>query len=133
MFTAADHEQGFVKSFVVKGRQERWHDLLNPKKRSKITSQLAHCKHLDPRYMVKIEGARSHPPEIEKWLKSKGAPSGCYVISENSRIDGEFMSLTLALKATVGYGMGTVLSCIPGKLAYFEDEEIKSRFLLVRT
>jgi hypothetical protein len=36
-----------------------------------------------------------------------------------------------ALKETVGYGIGTVLSCVPGKLAYFEGE-LRERFLLVR-
>jgi hypothetical protein len=40
------------------------------------------------------------------------------------------MPLDQALKATVGNGIGTILSCIPGKLAYFEDEE--ERFILHR-
>jgi hypothetical protein len=35
------------------------------------------------------------------------------------------------LKNIVGYRTGTVLSCILGKLAYFEGE-IQKRFLLVR-
>jgi hypothetical protein len=45
--------------------------------------------------------------------------------------DGEDMDLLTALKQIVGYGTGTVLSCVPGKLAYFEGE-IRERFLLVR-
>jgi hypothetical protein len=42
------------------------------------------------------------------------------------------MELLAALKQIVGNGTGTVLSCIPGRLAYFEGE-IRERFLLVRT
>lgn len=57
-----------------------------------------------------------------------GAPETCHVIGER---DGEDMNLLTTLEQLVGYGTGTVLSCIPGKLAYFEGE-IRERFLLVR-
>jgi hypothetical protein len=40
------------------------------------------------------------------------------------------MDLGAALKETIGYQMGTFISCIPGKLAYFEDES--SRYILER-
>jgi hypothetical protein len=33
-----------------------------------------------------------------------------------------------ALKEVVGYGMGTLISCIPGRLAYFESED--ERYIL---
>jgi hypothetical protein len=33
------------------------------------------------------------------------------------------MDLEAALQATIGYLMGTFISCMPGKLAYFEDED----------
>ncbi len=107
--------------------------LLNPKKRKKFTLQLAHCKHLDARFMFEITGAQSHPPDIERLLRSKGAPVDCYVISEYSEWDGKFMPLAAALKGVVGYDMGTVVSCIPGKLAYYEDEAMQPRFMLLRS
>jgi hypothetical protein len=47
----------------------------------------------------------------------------CYVLSERREIDGRTMPLAAALAAVVGRGMGTVLSCIPGRLAYHESEE----------
>jgi hypothetical protein len=59
-----------------------------------------------------------------------GAPETCHVIGGPG--DGEDTELLTALKQIVGYGIGTVLSCVPGKLAYFEGE-IRERFLLVRT
>jgi hypothetical protein len=58
-----------------------------------------------------------------------GAPETCHVIGGEH--DGKDMDLLTALKQIVGYGTGTVLSCLPGKLAYFEGE-IRERFLLVR-
>ena len=33
------------------------------------------------------------------------------------------MKLTDALEATVGSGFGTFISCLPGELGFFEDEE----------
>jgi hypothetical protein len=40
------------------------------------------------------------------------------------------LGLEIALKETVGRQMGTFISCIPGKLAYFEDED--GRYILER-
>jgi hypothetical protein len=65
-----------------------------------------------------------------KLLIAKGAGSKCWVISENPQIDHREMDLGAALKETIGYQMGTFISCIPGKLAYFEDES--SRYILER-
>jgi hypothetical protein len=50
--------------------------------------------------------------------------------SENSELDGKEIDLQTALKETIGYQMGTFISCIPGKLAYFEDED--GRYILER-
>jgi len=59
-----------------------------------------------------------------------GAPAMCHFIGGEH--DGDDVDLLTALKTVVGYGQGTVLSCIPGQLAYFEGE-VKERFLLVRS
>jgi hypothetical protein len=56
-------------------------------------------------------------------LKSKGAGLTCWVISEDPDIDGREIDLRTALEKVSGRGIGTVLSCIPGKLAYFEGED----------
>jgi len=45
------------------------------------------------------------------------------VVSEDSRIDSKQMPLLTALEQVVGYGMGTLISCIRGRLAYFENED----------
>jgi hypothetical protein len=62
--------------------------------------------------------------------RAMGAPDTFHVIGGEH--DGKDMELLAALKQIMGYGTGTMLSCIPGKLAYFEGE-IRERFLLVRT
>jgi len=44
-------------------------------------------------------------------------------LSESREIDRRVMPLADALVAVVGRGLGTVLSCLPGRLAYYESEE----------
>jgi hypothetical protein len=43
-------------------------------------------------------------------------------------VDGQEMKLKDALDALIGVGSGTIISCIPGKLAFFESED--SRLIL---
>jgi len=42
------------------------------------------------------------------------------------------MFLAEAVEKVLGMGMGTFISCIPGKLAYFEGEDENERLLLER-
>jgi hypothetical protein len=72
----------------------------------------------------------SNSTNILELLRMKGAGPTCWVISEDSDLDAREMDLHEALKKTIGRGMGTILSCVPGKLAYFEDEE--DRYILQR-
>jgi hypothetical protein len=42
------------------------------------------------------------------------------------------MNLEDAMEDTWGAQRGTILSCVPGKLAFFKDEEMRSERLLQR-
>jgi len=63
-------------------------------------------------------------------LRSLGAPSDCYLISAHTDIDGKTLPLTEALDDVVGNRVGTVVCCIPDKLAYWEGEGLRARCLL---
>jgi len=69
---------------------------------------------------------------IAKLLANKGAPNLCYVISADREIDNRELPLDCALEKTVGMNMGTFISCIPGKLGYFEFEDIGERYIFAR-
>jgi hypothetical protein len=126
-----EHERQLVLSFIIPARQSRYLELLGkPKRRKDITASLAHFKHVDMRYVVQIPPSQPHKPDILEILKAKGAPDSCYALSEDDELDGKEISLRHALAFIVGRGIGTFLSCIPGKLAYFEDED--SRWILER-
>lgn len=46
--------------------------------------------------------------------------------------DATEMDLNGALETVVRSGCGTIISCIPGELAFFEDEEVVERSGLER-
>lgn len=132
---AADHEQGAIRAFVLRDKQERFLDFLaNPKNRKKFTESLAHFRWFDQRFATPI--VWNVDPKLKLWerhvqgieniyrlLRSKGAGLTCWVISEDSEIDGREMNLRVALEHVSGREIGTILSCVPGKLAYFEGED----------
>jgi hypothetical protein len=84
-----------------------------------------HFKSLNPKYIVPILPSHQNRSSVAKILAAKGAGSKCWVISEDSQFDGQEMELDAALRETIGRGMGVIISCIPGELAYFEDEDFR--------
>jgi hypothetical protein len=133
--TSTEIEVATIRAFVLKGKQERFVNFLaNPKHRRKFTRELAHFRGLDPRFATPVPWKVDPKLELRQrgaqgignivhLLESRGAEKTCWVISENSRLDGREMDLADALEEVVGRGMGTILCCVPGKLAYFEDED----------
>jgi len=121
-----NHEEAVVRAFIIRKRQERYLEFLsNPTRRDKFISELAHFKALNPKCLVGIPPSQQNASSVAELLATKGAGSRCWVISENSKLDGREMDLQEALGETIGHGMGTIISCIAGKLGYFEDEDVK--------
>lgn len=126
-----NHEEALVNAFILPTRRERYLECLaKPKKRARFRAELAHFKALNPKFVVAIPPSQQNPSSVLKLLTEKGAGSKCWVISESREMDGQEMDLETVLKETIGGGMGTLISCVPGKLAYFEDEG--SRYILER-
>ena len=132
---SADHEQSVIRAFVQLNKQERFFGFLaNPKNRKKFTKLLAHFRWFDERFATPVRWKTDptlklyerHLQGIEniyRLLRSKGAGLTCWVLSEDDEIDGRELELRAALKHVSGRGIGTILSCVPGKLAYFESED----------
>jgi hypothetical protein len=130
---AMNHEEELIRSFIMPTKRQRYLDFVSkPKTRQKFLCELAHFKSLDPRYLLAIPPSKQHPKDIAQILTDKGAPTLCWVTSEDRRLDGKEMSLLEALGDVVGRQMGTFLSCIPGRLAYFEGEDMGFRWILER-
>ena len=119
-----EHEIEFVNAFVPKIRRERILAMLTvPKLRHKFRFELHHPKSslLIPEYIRSIAPSQQTPTLILQALKKAGAPDRCWAIG--NQFDATFVNLDDALHDVVGAQMGTILSCIPGRLAYFESEE----------
>jgi hypothetical protein len=126
------HEQATVKAFIQKERQDRCMFLLShPSRRRDFTNQLAHFKWLDARFVRSIPPATAHTAdEIVALLRRKGAGSRAWVISEWSELDAQEFDLEDVIPRIWGGEMGTIVSCIPGKLGLFRGEDMKSERLL---
>ena len=141
-FSLLEHEQETIRAFVLRNQQERFLGFIaNPKNRKKFVRELGHFRWFDRRFATPV--LWKVDPSLALWdrhvqgnenvlrlLKSKGAGQMCWVISEDAEIDGRESDLESALENVNGRGMGAILSCIPGKLAYFEGED--ERLLLAR-
>jgi hypothetical protein len=127
------HEQQFAKSFITPEKQIRYLELLKSEKgRKKVRAGLYHCRDIDQRFARLLDPKDQTTEGVEQILRSKGAPERCYLFSAENDLDGREMDLSEALFEVVGSNSGTLVSCIPGKLGYFEFEDIGERYILER-
>ncbi|MCQ4090554.1 hypothetical protein [Exiguobacterium sp. LL15] len=121
-----EQERVLVQSFFVKRVQERvLHELFTPKKRDMALQRLDHryLSMLKNDYLIEIKPPNSWPDDTYDLLKQHGAPDTCYCLSENELISGKTLPLREALEHAIGLGFASIISCIPGELAYFEAEQ----------
>jgi hypothetical protein len=125
------HEQSLIAAFVKGSKRDRYRDIVsNPRMRHRFTDQLAHFTDFDPKYRLSIPSKQLFVDNIARELRKRHSPAVVFAISEDPRLDQKEFPLVEALKRIVGRGMGAVLSCIPGRLAFVETED--ERFILER-
>jgi len=126
-----DNSQALIAAFVKRSKRDRYREILsNPRLRHKFTSQLAHFADFDPRYRLPIPSSKLFADNIAIELRRRRCPNIVFALSEDPRLDQKELPLVEALTEVVGSGLGTVLSCIPGRLAFVETED--ERFILER-
>ena len=124
-------EELIVRAFIVPHRRSRWlSSLASAKRRSKFLDCLNHCADLDLRYAELV----ASNVDMVALLRSRGAPTTCYVVSDVAAIDGQVLPLAEAVAAAELAGWGTLISCVPGSLGCYIDEAgTRRRLLLMRT
>ena len=126
-----EREEIIVSSFVRKTKRERLISLINKSKaRQKFCRELADASVFEPNVVVTIPASLQSFAAITRALRSRGAGPGCYLISENPRLDAKELPIDEAVAMVVGHGFATIISCIPGSLAFFEGEGFSNRFIL---
>lgn len=128
-----DHERGFL-TFLAEPSKRRMETLLErgDKRRRDVRSLLHHSVRLDPRFAHHLTGSDAFSAPVEAMLRERGAPSNCYVVAASRDLDGREMPLGEALEAVIGMGDGAFVSCIPGRLGFYEYEGPRSSYLLSR-
>jgi hypothetical protein len=127
------HELELARAFLTPGGRDRFLAVRSrDDRRGKFTGSLAHSPKLNWRFGARVP-PNAFAPDIAKLLRARGAPETCWAVSEWKLLDGREMSLDEALQQVVGSGMGTLLSCIPGRLAYYESEEPGERWIFQRS
>jgi hypothetical protein len=131
----AEVEELVARAFIVPDKRARYVSRLGlPKARQKfINSHFFHMRDLDARFAERIAPRDQNGAAIYGMLRERGAPETCYVMSGSSDLDGEVSDLRDTLVRVVDEGYdGTFVSCIPGRLAYFDGEEPGERYILAR-
>jgi len=123
------HEEATIRAFVASPRRQRWLESLSvAKRRESFLDRLNHCRDIDERYATPLKAG----VDIVASLSSLGAPATCYLISATASLDGKEMPLADGVAKSEMGGWGTIISCLPGRLAYYYDECGERRMLLKR-
>ncbi|MFT8318822.1 MAG: hypothetical protein ABF651_11220 [Sporolactobacillus sp.] len=118
-------EKLIVKAFFRKKIQPRiLYELFSQKKRDHAMDRLNHryMEMLRQEFMIELPKPNSDPKEIARILRKYGAGDICYSIVW-SEMDGRVLPLESTLDKVVGNGSAVIVSCIHGKIAYFEAEQ----------
>jgi hypothetical protein len=123
------HEEALIRAFMAPERRSRWLEgLASAKRRAKQLDRLNHCRDLDERYATELPSST----DVVALLRARGAPEACYVLSAIRALDGREMRLADAVREAELGGWGTLLGCLPGRLAYYYGESGERRILLER-
>jgi hypothetical protein len=144
-WSPSEHEDGLAL-FVDPSHRRRFRAVLsmNERRRHEALFYLRHFSHrLDPRFAYRLPLADHSAARVLDILTANRAPSTCYIVSNDDRLDGQAMPLANALKIVVdddtprgwmhSFGEGALISCIPGRLGFYHDHEVAdSQFVLAR-
>jgi hypothetical protein len=129
---AREHELGLA-AFVSDAKRERVLGFLErARTRHKVVERLWHFSDWDPECTVRVPPPFQTPAGVLQELARRGARGAVHVVSATRQLDGLHVDVAEAVQAVVGTSSGTVVSCIPGKLAYFEGEADGDRVILWR-
>jgi len=96
-----EHEEKTVAAFIIKEKRHRYRYLLdNNRECSKGLDRLNHCDDLDPRFIQWLGKGF----DIISLLRKEGCPDQVYLISAESELDKQTLSLEQAIERTRNCG-----------------------------
>lgn len=117
------HEEAFAKAFITSEKRARFIQFLAaPKRRKEMLERLNHDLPYLSKYAIEVPGEQDFPDGLETLLRAKGAGPTCHVIADRLKADGRELPLLEALNQVCLHEFGAILSCVPGRLAYYKPE-----------
>ena len=133
MTASMDHEAAFAKAFLPSEKRARFIQVLaQPRRRKEMLLQLNGRLPYLPAFATAVPGEQDFPDALEKLLRAKGAGPTCHVIVDGLKADGRELPLREALTLICMHRSGAILSCLPGRLAYYKPESPASGIILER-
>lgn len=127
-----EHLEKLFHTFVNKNRRGRYISLLEKKDGLEtIAASLDHKFILDlnMKYAQRFTG---NSEALYQRLMELGAPQKCYIISAILGLHNQVLDLKEAVVSTFGQTTGTLISCLPGVLVYYEFDEENGRYILYK-
>lgn len=116
-------EAKFVDAFVTKPKRSRYKRFLSdPRKREKILDRLNHNADLDFSQCVELTGRQTSADQLVQRLSTYDVEAQCWLISDDSELDGELLPLREAVELTAGANWGTIMICPPKPIAIYRAE-----------
>lgn len=116
-------EEATIHAFIRPDRRERWLNALDSPSRRKKTVRLFDTRDFDERWAQALTGADNDRESVRTLLRSLGAPDDCLLMEELPE-PTKALSLDAALRAVFDEGQwGSLIICVPGRLAYQKLEE----------
>jgi hypothetical protein len=92
--------------------------------------RLADARDFVPERMIAVQRQNYSDERLVALLIRMGSPKLAFVISESEELDRTERSLTDAVSLCIGLGLGSVVSCLPGRLCFFQEETVSGRWIL---
>ena len=127
------HLKGILR-LIDPGEKERAaRQLASTTGRQKWLRKLRHGDWVLPKYKIEFpKGSRSDAAMLAA-MRAAGAGPTCYVIASDSGLDDSFQPLAeMIIGGHKFFGHGTILSSIPGKLAFFRTAWPHQHFIVHR-
>jgi hypothetical protein len=132
-WTASQHLNG-VPRLVDPDEADRAKRMLgNPRTRDKWLKKLTHSVSMHPTFTSEPPKGERSPAALLVALRALGAPDYCYVVASDSELDNSIQDLGIMIRdALERFGHGTILSCVPGRLALFRTAWPHKHFIVHR-
>ena len=132
MESIPEHICGFIERFIAQDKRERLFALARTPRGIRKLENLTGSLPIDKTTCHRIDVQNQNEEYVRQQLLRHKAPAECVVWSGNSITIGHTPGVFLlddAIRECFGRTEGVVISCIPGRLAYYESEVTNGRYL----